>query len=171
MHAMILDTPHQPLQLQEVPVAQPGPNQVLLYVQACAVCHTDLHIVDGELSEPKLPLILGHQIVGTVVEMGTRVERFELGERVGVPWLGYTDGTCRSCRRGQENLCDNARFTVRSVANLTRQDGVDFLEIAPQVPVQTTVHRFPLEAANEALDQLRGGQIEGAAVLQVKRDE
>jgi propanol-preferring alcohol dehydrogenase len=328
MRAMILDAPHRPLQLREVPVPCPGPNQVLLRVHACGVCHTDLHIVDGELTEPKLPLILGHQIVGTVVEKGAQVKRFEPGERVGVPWLGYTDGTCRSCRRGQENLCDNAGFTgytidggfaeyaaadqrycfplpaaysdveaapllcagligyrsyrmcgpdvehlgiygfgaaahiiaqvavhrgqqvyaftrpgdtaaqdfarglgavwvgpstelpphpldaaiifasvgplvvealkatakggvvvcggihmsdipsfpyhllweervVRSVANLTRQDGVEFLEVAPQVPVRTTVHVFPLEEANEALDRLRGGRIEGAAVLEV----
>ncbi len=332
MRAMLLHAPHQPLRLREVPVPAPGPDQVLLRVHACGVCHTDLHILDGELSEPKLPLILGHQVVGTVVEVGARVERFRLGERVGVPWLGYTDGTCRYCRRGQENLCDNARFTgytidggfaeyaaaderyafplpaaygdveaapllcagligyrsyrmcgpdvehlglygfgaaahiiaqvaahrgqklyaftrpgdtaaqafalelgatwagpstempphpldaaiifapvgplvvaalkatakggvivcggihmsdiptfpysllweervIRSVANLTRQDGIEFLEIAPRVPVRTTVQVFPLEEANEALDRLRGGQIEGAAVLSVKRAE
>lgn len=332
MRAMVLDAPHQPLRLQEVPVPRPGPDQVLLRVHACGVCHTDLHIVDGELAQPKLPLILGHQIVGTVVETGERVGHFQLGERVGVPWLGYTDATCRSCRRGQENLCDNAGFTgytldggfaeyaaadgrfcfplpdaysdveaapllcagligyrsyrmcgpgvehlgiygfgaaahivaqvavhegqkvyaftrpgdaaaqqfalelgavwagpstelpphpldaaiifaavgplvvkaleatakggvvvcggihmsdipafpyrllweervVRSVANLTRQDGIEFLELAPRVPVRTTVQVFPLEQANEALDRLRGGRIEGAAVLNVKSRE
>jgi len=301
---------------------------VLLRVRACGVCHTDLHIVDGELNRPKLPLILGHQVVGTVVEMGAGVERFRLGQRIGVPWLGYTDGTCRYCRRGQENLCDNALFTgytldggfaeytaadqrycfplpegygdlevapllcagligyrsyrlagedvehlglygfgaaahiiaqvarhqgkkvyaftrpgdsaaqefarslgaewagdstqppphpldaaiifapvgplvvaalratvkggvvvcggihmsdipsfpysllweervIRSVANLTRQDGLEFLEIAPRVPVRTAVQVFALEEAGEALERLRGGRIEGAAVLAV----
>jgi len=329
MRAMILDAPHQPLRLREVPVPRPGPHQVLLRVHACGVCHTDLHIVDGELTEPKLPLILGHQIVGTVVELGARVERFPLGARVGVPWLGYTDGTCRSCRRGQENLCESAGFTgytldggfaeyaaaderfcfplpavyrdveaapllcagligyrsyrmcgpdvehlglygfgaaahiiaqvalhagqkvyaftrpgdtaaqdfalglgaawagpsttlpphpldaaiilapvgplvvealratapggvvvcggihmsdiptfpysllweervIRSVANLTRQDGVEFLALAPQVPVRTTVQVLPLEQANEALERLRGGRLEGAAVLDIQ---
>ena len=329
MRAMILDSPHQPLRLREVPVPRPGPHQVLLRVHACGVCHTDLHIVDGELTEPKLPLILGHQIVGTVVELGARVERFPLGARVGVPWLGYTDGTCRSCRRGQENLCESAGFTgytldggfaeyaaaderfcfplpavyrdveaapllcagligyrsyrmcgpdvehlglygfgaaahiiaqvalhagqkvyaftrpgdtaaqdfalglgaawagpsttlpphpldaaiilapvgplvvealratapggvvvcggihmsdiptfpysllweervIRSVANLTRQDGVEFLALAPQVPVRTTVQVLPLEQANEALERLRGGRLEGAAVLDIQ---
>ena len=329
MRAMIMDAPHQPLRLREVPVPRPGPDQVLLRVHACGVCHTDLHVVDGELPQPKLPLILGHQIVGTVVGMGDRVTRFRAGQRIGVPWLGYTDGTCRYCRRGQENLCDEAGFTgytidggfaeyaaadqrycfplpdaysdveaapllcagligyrsyrmcgldiehlglygfgaaahivaqvavhqgkklyaftrpgdaeaqkfalklgatwagpstelpphpldaailfapvgplvvaalqatakggvvvcggihmsdipafpyrllweervIRSVANLTRQDGVEFLEIAPQVPVKTTVQVFALEEANEALERLRGGKVEGAVVLKVK---
>jgi propanol-preferring alcohol dehydrogenase len=332
MRAMILESPRRPLQLKEVPVPRPAPDQVLLEVRACGVCHTDLHILDGELTEPKLPLILGHQIVGTVVGRGERVERFRMGQRIGVPWLGYTDGTCRYCRRGQENLCDHPLFTgytvdggfaeytvadqrycfplpdtygdieaapllcagligyrsyrlcgpdvehlglygfgaaahivaqvavhqgkqlyaftrpgdtaaqefalqlgaawagpstempphpldaaiifapvgplvvtalkatakggvvvcggihmsdipafpyrllweervIRSVANLTRQDGVEFLEIAPQVPVKTTVKVFSLEEANEALEQLRGGKIEGAAVLHVRSEE
>ena len=100
-----------PLRLAEVPVPQPGPGQVLLRVQACGVCHTDLHIVDGELNKPKLPLILGHQIVGQVASLGQGVTRFKTGERLGVPWLGYTDGDCRFCRKGQENLCQNAQFT------------------------------------------------------------
>ena len=80
-------------------------------VHCCAVCRTDLHVVDGELPEPRLPLIPGHQIVGTVEEMGERADRFAVGERVGVPWLGRTDGECRYCRSGRENLCDEARFT------------------------------------------------------------
>jgi propanol-preferring alcohol dehydrogenase len=332
MQAVVLDKPGQPLQRKEVPVPRPGPDQVLLRVHACGVCRTDLHVVDGELDEPKLPLILGHQIVGSVVEVGDQVaarqdvERFQVGDRVGVPWLGYTDNTCRYCRRGQENLCENPKFTgytldggfaeyavaygqysfhlpesyedaevapllcagligyrtyrlagehrdrlgiygfgsaahiiaqvaihqgnkvyaftrpgdaeaqqfardlgavwagssterppekldaamifapvgplivealksvatggtvvsggihmsdipsfpyrllweeriIRSVANLTRRDGEEFLEIAPLVPVKVTVNRFPLEAANEALDQLRRGEFEGSAVL------
>jgi len=328
MHAMRLEGPGQPLQLQEVPVPQPGPGQVLLKVRACGVCRTDLHILDGELKEPKLPLIPGHQIVGQVVQAGKGADRFRLGQRVGVPWLGYTDGTCRYCQRGQENLCDNPRFTgytldggfaeytvsdqrycfslpetysdidvapllcagligyrtyrlagenierlgiygfgaaahiicqvavhqgkkvfaftspgdtaaqnfalrlgaiwagdssqpppelldaalifapvgplvvaalkavvkggvvvsggihmsdipafpysllweervIRSVANLTRQDGEEFLSIAPRVPVKTEVQVFPLERANEALERLRQGQLQGAAVLTI----
>jgi len=326
MRAMVLEAPGQPLQFRQVPVPRPGPDQVLLRVSACGVCRTDLHILDGELREPKLPLIPGHQIVGRVVGCGDKADRFELGERVGVPWLGYTDGACRYCRRGQENLCDHALFTgytidggfadytvadqrycfplpegysdievapllcagligyrayrlagenieklgiygfgaaghiiaqvaiyqgkkvyaftspgdltaqdfarrlgadwagdstqappqqldaalvfapvgalvvaalqavakggavvcggihmsdipafayrllweerlIRSVANLTRQDGEEFLRIAPQVPVQTEVQAFPLEQANEALERLRKGDLTGAAVL------
>jgi len=326
MRAMVLEQPGRPLKWLEVPIPQPGPEQVLIRVHACGVCRTDLHVVDGDLPHPKLPLILGHEIVGTVVETGSRVRQFQVGQRLGVPWLGYTDGTCRYCRRGQENLCDNPRFTgytldggyaeyavadqrysfplppgytdaeaapllcagligyrsyrmakeagarlgiygfgaaahitiqialfqgkqvyaftragdtesqefarrlgavwagssdelppeeldaaiifapvgplipaalrasakggvvvsggihmsdipafpydilwgervVRSVANLTRADGEEFLEIAPRVPVKTEVQTFPLEAANEALERLRHGQIQGAAVL------
>ncbi len=105
---MVLYAQRTPLRLEERPPPEPGPGQVLLRVRACAVCRTDLHIVDGELPRPKLPLILGHQIVATVEQDGTR---FAAGERVGVPWLGWTDGTCRFCREGRENLCDAARFT------------------------------------------------------------
>lgn len=99
--------------LHEVELAQPtpGPGQVLLDVNACGVCRTDLHIVDGELADPKLPLVLGHQIVGTVRELGPGVSRFAAGRRVGVPWLGWTCGECRYCSSGRENLCDRARFT------------------------------------------------------------
>lgn len=327
MRAMVLEAPNRPLRLMEVPLPRPEPDQVLIRVLACGVCHTDLHIVDGELAEPKLPLIPGHQIVGRVVRTGKDAP-FHPGQRIGVPWLGYTDGTCRYCRRGQENLCDRARFTgytldggfaeyavadwrycfplpegysdveaapllcagligyrsyrlagedvehlglygfgaaahiiaqvavhqgrkvyaftrpgdtaaqdfartlgavwagdsteppphpldaaiifapvgslvvaalqatvkggtvvcggihmsdipsfpyrllweeraIRSVANLTRQDGLEFLALAPQVPVRTRVNVFPLEEANEALERLRRGKIEGAAVLDV----
>ncbi|MCZ7664897.1 MAG: zinc-dependent alcohol dehydrogenase family protein [Thermoleophilia bacterium] len=342
MRAMILDSPGRPLRLAEVPRPEPGPGQVLLKVHSCGVCRTDLHIVEGELTEPKLPLILGHQIVGTVVELGpkasestdalpeTDAPRVEPGVRVGVPWLGWTDGTCPYCLSGRENLCDQARFTgydigggyaeyavadarycfpipegypdlqaapllcagligyralrlagdgrrlgiygfgaaahilvqvarhqgrttyaftrpgddegqrfalrmgahwaggsldvppepldaaiilapvgdlvpqalrqvakggvvvcggihmsdipsfpyqilweermVRSVANLTRKDGHEFLRLAPQIPVGTRVRAFPLEEANEALDELRAGRIEGAAVLVVDEE-
>jgi alcohol dehydrogenase, propanol-preferring len=325
MRAMVLHSPGKPLRLAEVPEFEPAPEQVLLRVHACAVCRTDLHVVDGELPDPKLPLIPGHQIVGTVEKMGERVERFSVGDRVGVPWLGYADGTCRYCLAGRENLCDAARFTgyqldggyagyasahhlfcfpipegypdlqaapllcagligyrslrmagdaerlglygfgasahiiaqvaahqgrkvfaftrdgdeegqdfarelgaawaggsdggppeeldaaiifapvgalvptalravakggvvvcagihmsdipsfpyeilwgervVRSVANLTRKDGEEFLALAPKVPVRTEVATFPLEEANEALKALRSGKIRGAAVL------
>jgi alcohol dehydrogenase, propanol-preferring len=325
--AMVLQSPGNPLRAAEVPVPQPGPEQVLLRVHACAVCRTDLHVVDGELPDPKLPLIPGHQIVGTVEKVGEQVERFAAGDRVGVPWLGYTDGSCRYCLAGRENLCDNARFTgyqidggyagyavadhrycfplpegypdlqaapllcagligyrslrmtgdaerlglygfgasahiitqvavhqgrkvfaftspgrtetqrfalelgaawaggsdqappeeldaaiifapvgalvptalravakggvvvcagihmsdvpsfpyeilwgervVRSVANLTRRDGEEFLALAPEVPVRTQATPFPLEEANEALKALREGKLQGAAVLEV----
>jgi alcohol dehydrogenase, propanol-preferring len=108
MRAMVLDAAGQPLRATELPEPRPGPGQVALEVLACGVCRTDLHIVDGELSEPKLPLVLGHQIVARVAGGG---ERFAPGQRVGVPWLGWTDGDCRYCRSGRENLCDQALFT------------------------------------------------------------
>src|SRR5262249_39616705 len=104
------DAPGSPLREAEVAVPQPGPGQVVLAVHACAVCRTDLHIVDGELPRPKLPLIPGHQIVGRVTARGPGAERFASGDRVGVPWLGWTDGRCRYCLSGRENLCDSARF-------------------------------------------------------------
>jgi propanol-preferring alcohol dehydrogenase len=325
MRAMVLEKPKEPLQLQEWDIPSPGAGQVLLRVSACGICRTDLHIVDGELTQPKLPLVPGHQIVGRVEAVGSGVQQFKVGDRVGVPWLGKTCQHCRYCLKGQENLCDNALFTgyqidggyaeyaiaheqfcfsipddygdlqaapllcagligyralrmagdaekigfygfgaaahiliqvarhqgrrvygftragdttgqefalslgavwagaseekppeeldaaiifapvgslvpaalraiakggtvvcagihmsdipsfpyeilwgermVRSVANLTRQDGEEFLAIAPQVPVQTEVQTFPLEQANQALAALRSGQITGAAVL------
>lgn len=326
MKAMVLEEQGQMLTQKEVEVPKPSSGQVLIRVNACGVCHTDLHIVDQELTEPKLPLIPGHEIVGTVVEVGDDITEFHKGDRVGVPWLGYTCGKCKFCRRGQENLCDNARFTgytlnggyaeytvaneqycfhipeiyenieaapllcagligyrtyrmtgehvqnlgiygfgaaahiiaqiavhqdkniyaftrpgdteaqefakklgavwadgsdteppvpldaamifapvgslipaalkatvkggtvisggihmsdipsfaykhlweervIRSVANLTRQDGEEFFRIAPEVPVKTEVHPMPLEQANDALNQLRNGEVEGAIVL------
>jgi propanol-preferring alcohol dehydrogenase len=324
---MILDVAGEPLRVAEVPVPEPGEGQLLLRVHCCAVCRTDLHVVDGELPHPRLPLIPGHQIVGTVQKISERADGFTVGDRVGVPWLGWTDGECRYCLSGRENLCENARFTgyqidggyaeyaladtrfcfpipegypdlqaapllcaglighrslrfagdserlglygfgasahivaqvaahegrrifaftrahdeeaqefarelgaewagsseeappeeldaaiifapvgavvpaalravarggtvicagihmsdipsfpyeilwgersVRSVANLTRQDGLDFLALAPEVPVRTEVVPFPLEEANQALDALRGGHLRGAAVLVV----
>jgi len=111
MQAMVLEAAHQPLKASELPVPEPGPDQILLKVLACGVCRTDLHIYDGELDQPKLPLVLGHEIVGRVEGLGANVKGFEIGERVGVPWLGYTDGTCPYCRMGRENLCDHPRFT------------------------------------------------------------
>jgi propanol-preferring alcohol dehydrogenase len=108
MRAMVLDAAGRPLRATELPDPEPGPGQVGLEVVACGVCRTDLHIVDGELSEPKLPLVLGHQIVARVAGGG---ERFAPAQRVGVPWLGWTDGDCRYCVSGRENLCDHALFT------------------------------------------------------------
>ena len=111
MRAMVLEEMGEPLRMREVPVPQPAAGQVLLRVHACGVCRTDLHLVDGDLEEPELPKILGHQIVGSVVKLGENVKGFSIRDRVGVPWLGYTCGTCRYCERDRENLCDNARFT------------------------------------------------------------
>jgi propanol-preferring alcohol dehydrogenase len=324
---MILEAPGTGLREAELPRPEPGPEQLLIRVAACGVCRTDLHVVDGELPNPKLPLVPGHEIVGTVVQKGARVDRFREAERVGVAWLGRTCGTCRYCIAGRENLCDRPGFTgytldggyaeytvadhrycfsiparysdaeaapllcagligyrslvlagdarrlgiygfgaaahiivqvarhqgrqvyaftrpgdeegqrfarelgaiwagdstsqppeeldaailyapvgslvpaalravakggtvvcagihmsdipsfqyrllwgervIRSVANLTRRDGTDFLELAPRVPVRTAVQSFPLSDANVALRKLRDGQIQGAAVLVV----
>ncbi len=328
MHAMVLQTPRQPLVHMEIPVPKAGPDQVLIKVRACGVCRTDLHLVDGELPDPKLPVIPGHEIVGTVVAKGANVKSFALGDRIGVPWMGYTCSQCHYCLNGRENLCDHPKFTgytldggyaeyatadmrycfslpeeysdaaaapllcagligyrsyrmtgegvkrlgiygfggaahiiaqvaafkgkqvfaftrpgdlaarqfarrlgaswvgdsteippepldaaiifapvgslvpaalkavvkggivvcggihmsdipsfpysilwqertVCSVANLTRKDGEELLSIAPKVPVTTEVEEFPLKAANGALDHLREGKLQGAAVLTI----
>src|SRR5215467_2484567 len=112
MRAMVLDRPKTPLQLREVAKPKPGRGQLLVRVSTCAVCRTDLHVVDGELPQPKLPLIPGHQIVGRVEEIGEedpqfaiRNSQFAVGDRVGIPWLGWTDGVCPYCRSSRENLC------------------------------------------------------------------
>lgn len=245
MRAMLLERPGSPLRLVDLRVPQPGSGAVLIEVEACGVCRTDLHLIDGELPHPLLPVIPGHEIVGRVVAIGQDVTGLQLGQRVGVPWLGWTCGACRFCTSGRENLCDAARFTgyqihggyaeytladarycfplpdedpptkldaalifapvgqlvpialrqldkggcvvcagihmsdipafpyallwgersVRSVANLTRRDGLEFLDLAPRVPMRTEVHRFPQTRANEALAQLRRGEFQGAAVL------
>jgi propanol-preferring alcohol dehydrogenase len=332
MKAMVLERPGEPLALRELPDPVAGPGQIGMDVLACSVCRTDLHILDGELDRPKLPLVPGHQVVGTVTALGLGVERFQIGQRVGVPWLGWTCGACRYCQSGRENLCDDALFTgyqidggyaektvadarfcfpippgypdlqaapllcagligfrtlrlatgvdgdsverlglygfgaaahiliqvarqegrkvyaftrpgdtaaqrfalelgaewsggadepppepldaalvfapagdlvptalravvkggtvvcggihmsdipsfpyeilwgertLRSVANLTRKDALEFLALAPQVPIETRVDPFPLARANEALAALRGGRVRGAAVLVV----
>ena len=326
MKAMVLDRPGTSLEPVERPDPQPGPGEVLMNVTACGVCRTDLHVVDGDLTEPKLPIVPGHEIVGTVAALGEGVDRFRVGDRIGVPWLGHTCRQCRYCRSEAENLCDRPRFTgyqidggyadrtiadarycfllpdaysdaeaapllcagligyrslrmagegvgrlgiygfgaaahivaqvarhqgmkvyaftrpgdraaedfamelgavwagpsdapppeeldaaiifapvgalvpaalravrkggvvvcggihmseipafpyeilwgervVRSVANLTRRDAEEFLALAPQVPVRTSVELFPLVEANAALDALRAGRLKGAAVL------
>ena len=112
MRAMVLDKPREPLQLRDVEKPRPARGQLLVRIATCAVCRTDLHVVDGELPDPKLPLIPGHQIVGRVEEIGEEVDsKFKVGDRVGIPWLGWTDGECAYCRSNRENLCDQARFT------------------------------------------------------------
>ncbi len=112
MRAMVFDQPGQPLRAVELPVPEAGPGQLLIRVHACAVCRTDLHLIDGEVEIAHPPRVLGHQIVGTVEAGG---EGEQIGRRVGVPWLGWTDGTCRYCTSGRENLCPNARFTGRDI--------------------------------------------------------
>jgi propanol-preferring alcohol dehydrogenase len=112
MRAMVLDKPRQPLQLRDLEKPRPATGQLLVRIATCAVCRTDLHVVDGELPDPKLPLIPGHQIVGFIEEIGEEVNsKFKVGDRVGIPWLGWTDGECVYCRSNRENLCDRARFT------------------------------------------------------------
>ena len=112
MRAMVLEMPGQRLQLRDMPKPRPGRGQLLVRVSSCAVCRTDLHVIDGELPNPKLPLILGHQIVGRIEQIGEGANsKFQIGDRVGIPWLGWTDGDCAYCRSDRENLCDNARFT------------------------------------------------------------
>lgn len=326
MKAMVLERPGQPLQLVQRPEPLPAPGQVQVAVSACGVCRTDLHVVDGDLDEARLPIIPGHEIVGRVTMLGAGVDCFDIGERVGIPWLGATCGGCRYCASGDENLCDTPGFTgyqidggyaemtvadarfcfplpgpqgdaesapwlcagligyrslrmtgadserlgiygfgaaahivaqvarhqgrevyaftspgdteaqafaremgccwagdstepapveldaaiifapvgalipaalravrkagivvcggiymsaipsfaydllwgervLRSVANLTRQDALDFLQLAPQIPIETRVLEFPLEQANAALQALRSGELSGAAVL------
>jgi alcohol dehydrogenase, propanol-preferring len=327
MRAMVLDRAREPLTERELPDPEPAAGQVLIDVAACAVCRTDLHIFDGELTEPKLPLVPGHMIVGRVAARGEGATRFAEGERVGVPWLGWVDETCRYCRTGRENLCVAGKFTgydfdggyaertvaderfcfpipesytdehaapllcsgligyrslrlagegerlgmygfgssahliiqvaahrgwevyaltregdtenqaearslgaawagavgdpeardldaaiifapagelvpealgalapggtvvcagihmsdipsfpyeilwhehsVRSVANLTRQDGEEFISLAPQVPVETEIQVYPLAEANQALDDIRHGRVRGTAVLRI----
>ena len=111
MHAMLMEKPGQKLKYTEVKKPSPKPNEVLIKISACGICRTDLHVVDGELNNPKLPLIPGHQIVGAIEKTGKAVKGFKLGQRVGVPWLGRSCGTCLFCLSGRENLCDEARFT------------------------------------------------------------
>jgi alcohol dehydrogenase, propanol-preferring len=330
MRAMILEKPRQPLRSRDAPKPKLAAGQLLVRVATCAVCRTDLHIVDGELPDPKLPLIPGHQIVGRIEQIGEGVQGFSAGDRVGIPWLGWTDGECAYCRSKRENLCDRAKFTgytidggyaeftvadarfcfhlpneyndvevapllcagmlgyrsyrktgdahrlgvygfgnaghliaqvaiyqgrkvfaftrpadkagqesarrlgavwaggsdemppekvdaaiifapvgalvpaalrvlakggivvcggihmsdipsfpyvdlwgervICSVANLTRRDGEEFLEIAPRVPVKTQTETFPLEEANTALEKFRSGQLKGTAVLVINTD-
>jgi propanol-preferring alcohol dehydrogenase len=111
MRAMVLEQPRTALVVRDLPMPSPGPGQIRIDIEACGVCRTDLHVVDGELPEPKLPLVPGHQIAGVVGALGEGVTGFAIGDRVGVPWLGWTDGTCAYCTSGRENLCRSARFT------------------------------------------------------------
>src|SRR5438132_1611116 len=235
MRAMMLDVPRRPLRAVDISRPEPGPGQVLLAVAACGVCRTDLHVLDGELPNPTLPLILGHEIVGTVTATGggpgvdrfgaaahivaqvarhqgrrvfafTRAgdrdaQRFALG--LGAEWAGTSDApppepldaaiifapagplvpaALRAVVKGGTVVCAGIHMsdipafpydvlwgerTLRSVANLTRKDGTEFLALAPRVPVRTEIEPHPLERANEALERLRAGKVKGAAVLTI----
>ena len=145
MRAMVLDKPRQPLQLRDIERPRPAKGQLLVRIATCGVCRTDLHVVDGELPDPKLPLIPGHQIVGYVEEIGPDIpSSFAIGDRVGIPWLGWTDGECIYCRSNRENLCDRARFTGYTIDGGYAEfivadgrfcfhlpDGYDDVEVAP----------------------------------------
>ncbi len=136
MLAMLLNKPGKPLVAVDLPAPECGENQVLLRVLACGVCRTDLHVIDGELDQPKLPLVMGHEIIGRVVQRGAKVTRFSIGDRVGVPWLGKTCGECPFCRSGRENLCDRPLFTGYTLdggyAELTAADERFCFAIPPQ---------------------------------------
>jgi len=148
MRAQILDRARQALTLREIEDPPCGDGQVRVAVRACAVCRTDLHVLDGELNRPKLPLVLGHQIVGTVVELGAGVTSLAVGDRVGVPWLGWTDGTCAFCRSGRENLCVAARFTGYTIdGGYAEQAVADARFCFSLPPGLDDVHQAPLLCA------------------------
>ncbi|MGZ3445312.1 MAG: zinc-dependent alcohol dehydrogenase family protein [Myxococcaceae bacterium] len=148
MHAQVLERPGASLVLREMPLPGPEPEQVRVEVSACGVCRTDLHVLDGELARPKLPLVLGHQIVGTVVERGDAVDSLAVGDRVGIPWLGWTDGTCGYCRSGRENLCVAARFTGYTLdGGYAEQAVADARFCFPLPPGLDDVHAAPLLCA------------------------
>jgi propanol-preferring alcohol dehydrogenase len=181
---MLLDAPGRPLRDATLPVPEPGAGQVLLRVRACAVCRTDLHVVDGELPDPKLPLVPGHEIVAEVAAAGPGAERFPLGTRVGVPWLGWTCGACPYCRTGRENLCDRARFTgyhldggyaEYAVADerfcLPLPDAYDDVHAAPLLCAGLIGHRALRAAGDAAVLGLYGFGAAAHVVAQVARHE
>src|ERR687895_1274390 len=181
MRAMVLDRAGSALREAELPTPEPGRGELLLEVAACGVCRTDLHIVDGELAEPKLPLVPGHQIVARVTAGG---ERFAARDRVGVPWLGWTDGTCRYCRTGRENLCDSARFTgyqrdggyaTRAVADerfaFPIPEGYPDLQAAPLLCAGLIGHRALAMAGDAERIGLYGFGASAHIVCQVAKHE
>src|ERR1043166_8039405 len=148
MRAMVLEEPKRSLKLCDVPKPKPDRGQLLVRVRTCAVCRTDLHVADGELPDPKLPLVLGHEIVGAVEARGERAERFSPGDRVGVPWLGWTCGACGYCRSGRENLCDRARFTGWQIdGGYAEQTVADERYCFPLPAAYDDVHVAPLLCA------------------------
>ena len=148
MRAQVLERPGASLVPREMTLPGPAPEQVRVEVSACGVCRTDLHVLDGELARPKLPLVLGHQIVGRIVERGTAVDSLAVGDRVGIPWLGWTDGTCRYCRSGRENLCVAARFTGYTLdGGYAEQAVADARFCFPLPPGLDDVHVAPLLCA------------------------
>jgi propanol-preferring alcohol dehydrogenase len=163
MRAMVLSAPRAPLAAMELPVPAPGPGQVRVRVAACGVCRTDLHVADGELPRPKLPLVLGHEVVGRVEALGPGVGGLAAGDRVGIPWLGWTCGTCRACASGRENLCERARFT-----------GYDLDGGYAEAAVVEARYAFPIPAAysdEEAAPLLCAGLIGYRAWAPVRRAE
>jgi len=145
---MLLERPHAPLREATLPQPVPGQGQILLDVLACGMCRTDLHVADGELPDPKLPLVLGHEIVGRVAGLGPGAERFKVGDRVGVPWLGWTCGVCVYCRSGRENLCDRARFTGWQIdGGYAEQTVADERYCFPLPPSYDDIHAAPLLCA------------------------
>jgi alcohol dehydrogenase, propanol-preferring len=148
MLAMVLEEAGRPLEPMEVAAPEPGPGTVRMRVRACGVCRTDLHIVDGELTEPRLPLIPGHQAVGEIVECGPQVEDLVPGQRVGVPWLAWTCGRCDFCSSGQENLCDHARFTGYHVdGGFAQEMNADARFVLPLPAVFSDIQAAPLLCA------------------------
>jgi propanol-preferring alcohol dehydrogenase len=148
MRAVVLERPGRPPRLAELPEPRPGPGQVRVRVRACGVCRTDLHVVDGELPDPRLPLVPGHQVVGEVVENGPGAARFRIGDRVGITWLGWADGVCEFCREGQENLCPHARFTGYQVdGGYAEQTVADEGFCHPLPPEYTDLEVAPLLCA------------------------
>ncbi len=145
--AMVLHRSGEPLRLERRPLPKPGQEEILIKVHCCGVCRTDLHLVDGELPSPKLPVVPGHEIVGEVVEMGEGVEGFRLGQLVGVPWLGWTCGRCRFCRMGRENLCDEAKFTGYTLDGGYAEYAVASARYCFPLPQDDELHLAPLLCA------------------------
>jgi alcohol dehydrogenase, propanol-preferring len=184
MRAMLLEKPTHSLRAGAIPEPRPGPGQVLLQVRACGICRTDLHVADAELADPKLPLVLGHEIVATVVAGGEGAARFAVGDRVGVPWLGWTCGECRYCRSGRENLCDRARFTGYQIdggyAEYTVADerfcfaipsGYSDVEAAPLLCAGLIGHRSLLTAGDAERLGIYGFGAAAHLVAQVARNQ
>jgi propanol-preferring alcohol dehydrogenase len=148
VRAMLLNRQREPLEAAETPEPAPERGQVAVRVLACGVCRTDLHVADGDLREPTLPLVLGHQVVGEVVETGEGADRFEAGAHLGIPWLGWTDGDCRYCRTGRENLCERARFTGYDIdGGFAERAVADERFCLPLPPGPDPVHMAPLLCA------------------------
>jgi propanol-preferring alcohol dehydrogenase len=182
MRAMVLRGQRERLRLEEMPEPEPGPGQVLVKVRACGLCRTDLHIVDGELTRPKLPLVAGHQVVGEVVATGADPAGMHSGDRIGIPWLGWTCGECRYCRSGRENLCDRARFTGYDVDGgfaeytvadarfcLSLPDGFGDVEAAPLLCAGLIGYRSLRMAGEASRLGLYGFGASAHIVLQVAR--
>lgn len=148
MNAMLLEAPRKPLKLRQVPIPQPAADQLLIRVIACGICRTDLHVIDGELSEPKLPLIPGHEIIGRVAAKGSAITGFEVEDLIGVPWLGYTCGACKYCIKGRENLCERARFTGYTIDGGYAEYTIAYAQFCFKLPEQFAgPHAAPLMCA------------------------